>query len=364
MSANLYEPIYLAAVLALSGWYWARNMTSGDYTFQERGGGFLFPLVLCIALTIWIGFRPVSYLFGDTINYALEYRTLSPWSVQMNWHSEWIWQWLMVGCKRAGLSLEVFFTIVAAGYILSALWAVKRLMPSNPMLGMLFVLGSLMFFAFGVNGLRNGLACHLILLALSFLLDGKYLPGYLICLVAFGIHRSTLLPIAAISFGIFVSRDVRYAILFWLACILLSLVAGDAFSNFFGSLGFDDRLSAYTTGRGMNMRQFSRTGFRWDFLLYSAAPVVLAWYVCVKRGIRDNWYEVISTAYCLCNAFWILVIRSAFSNRFAYLSWFLYPIVVAYPLINMPVWEDQDRKVGWILLAYTGFSAFMLLLVW
>ncbi len=113
-----------------------------------------------------------------------------------------------------------------------------------------------------------------------------------------------------------------------------------------------------------DMSQFSREGFRWDFLLYSTVPIVMGWYICVKRKIQDNWYNVICTVYCLCNAFWIMVIRSAFSNRFAYLSWFIYPIVIAYPLINLPVWEDQDRKTGIILLAYAGFTFFMLTFIW
>jgi FtsH-binding integral membrane protein len=90
----------------------------------------------------------------------------------------------------------------------------------------------------------------------------------------------------------------------------------------------------------------------------------MGWYICVKRKIQDNWYNVICMTYCLCNAFWIMVIRSAYSNRFAYLSWFIYPIVIAYPLINLPVWEDQDRKTGWILLAYVVFTAFMLTIIW
>ena len=364
MAAYLYEPVYLVLILALSAWIGLRLAMSQDYSLQVKGAGWMFPMLLCLALTFWLGFRPVDFLFGDTVNYALDYRMLNIREVRMDWHREWIWQWLMAGCKKAGLSLEVFFTIIEAGYILSAMWAVKRIMPSNPMIGMLFVLASLMFFAFGVNGLRNGLACHLVLLAISYLLDDKYVIGYAICLVAFGIHRSTILPIAAVSFGMFISRNIRYAIIFWVASIFVSLVAGNAISSFFASLGFDERLTAYTTGQGMDMGQFSKTGFRWDFLLYSSVPVVMAWYVCIKREIRDNWYDVLCTAYCLSNAFWIMVIRSAFSNRFAYLSWFLYPLIIAYPLINLPVWEDQDRKTGWILLAYSGFSAFMLIFIW
>jgi hypothetical protein len=171
-----------------------------------------------------------------------------------------------------------------------------------------------------------------------------------------------MLPIAAILFAICLMRNVRYALLFWGASIILSLLIGGPITNFFAGLGFDDRMTQYTTISDIS--DFSRSGFRWDFLLYSAAPVAMAWYVCVKKNLQDNWYNVICTTYCLCNAFWIMVIRSAFSNRFAYLSWFLYPLVIAYPLVNMPIQEDQDRLTGWILLAYGGFSAFMWFFFW
>ena len=342
MSPFYYQPIYLALVLFLSIWVGVRRIASPDYTHQQKGTFWLFPLLISMFFAVWLGLRPVSSAFGDTVNYALEYRTMDIHEVRMDWNREWIWQWLMIACKSAD--------------------SVKRFMPKDPMLGMLFVAGSLMFFTFGVNGIRNGMACHLVLLAISLLLDDKYFLGGLLCLVAFGIHRSTMLPIAASLVAIFAVRDFHYALAFWIASIFISLIAGGAVSNFFAGLGFDDRMTQYT--RAQDMSIFSREGFRWDFLLFSAVPVFMGWYICVKRKIQDNWYNVICMTYCLCNAFWIMVIRSAYSNRFAYLSWFIYPIVIAYPLVNLPVWDDQDRKTGWILLAYVAFTAFMLMVVW
>ena len=34
------------------------------------------------------------------------------------------------------------------------------------------------------------------------------------------------------------------------------------------------------------------------------------------------------------NAIWLLVIRIAYSDRIAYLSWFLIPIIVLFPLLS------------------------------
>ena len=362
MSPFLYQKVFSASMAVLAMLVGGTRIASPDNSHQKAGSTSAIPLFLCLALTLWMGLRPVSGAFGDTVNYAFQYATMDIRHVSMNWSGEWIWQWLMNGSKALGLSINTFFTIVAAGYVLSAFWAIYRFMPSDPMLGVVFLLNSLMFFPFGVNGLRNGLACHLVLLGTSFLLDDKWIPGILVSLVAFGIHRSTMLPLAAVFVGLFVIQDIRYVLAFWAASIFISLVAGGPITEIFAGLGFDDRMTQYTTSSDMS--QFSKVGFRWDFLLYSAFPVAMAWYVCLYKKNQDNWYNVICTVYCLCNAFWIMVIRSAFSNRFAYLSWFLYPIVIAYPLVNLPLRNDQDRFTGWILLAYAAFSVFMWFVFW
>lgn len=363
MDPYLYKPLFLAAT-TLIGYITAARYLVASPSHKMRSG-IIIPLAISIFLVFWLGRRPINGgAFGDTANYALEYLTMSASDrvVSMNWHSEWIWSLLMVTCKKMEISVEGFFTIVEAGYILSALWAIKRFMPSNPMLGLLFIVTSLMFFTFGVNGLRNGLACHIILLAMSFLFDDKYVVGGLLCLLALGMHRSVMLPIAAIMAGCFVIKDYKYAVMIWVGAIVLSLLEGEAITNFFAWLDFDDRMTSYVALDDNGA--FSSTGFRWDFLLYSSFPILMGWYVCEKKKIRDDWYKALCIAYCLCNAFWVIVIRIAFSNRFAYLSWFMYPIVIAYPLINLPLWEDQNKKTGMILAVYCSFTLFINTFLW
>ncbi len=358
VDASLYYPIFIYSVCIIGFIMGLRYISSPGYSLQEKGApDILLPLIICIAYAFFLGGRPVARNFGDTVNYAREYWDLEVWNVHIDWGSEWVWQWLMVTCKSLDLSLEWFFTIVDLIYFLTVLLAVKKFMPENVMLAMLFILSSLMFYTFGVNGIRNGAACHILLLAIAYIFSGKYVIGCIIGAIAFGTHRSTALPIAACVAALYVLKDVKYSIYFWLACIPLSLVAGGFFIGFFAGLGFDDRMSQYATVDASE--GFSSTGFRWDFLLYSSMPVLMAWWVCVKKQISDNWYNALCTMYCLCNAFWILVIRSNFSNRFAYLSWFMYPIIIAYPLIMLPVWEDQDQKMGLILYVYMGFTLVM-----
>ena len=209
-----------------------------------------------------------------------------------------------------------------------------------------------------------------------------------ILLLAFGIHRSIALPIAAFLVASYVIKSPKIAIYFWIASIGLSLVAGGTMVNFFAGLGFDDRMSSYSQMSEETAREFSHTGFRWDFLLYSAMPIWLTWYVIQKAEKERTLYgetteemetgvlgagriadahsmrvfNILATTYILANSFWVMVISAAFSNRFAYLSWFLYPVVLAYGVIRLHIWEDQDKKAGLILLGHAGFTLIMFLL--
>ena len=362
-----YGPLYLyltSLMAVVAAIYYCSS--SGNYRIKEEKDNILLPILFAAILSFWMANRPLGTgVFGDTGTYSSGYMILEPYDVKFSWKGEWFWQWLMVACKLLGLDYVGWFAVVYAIYVFSALACVKILMPNKTMLGMIFVWTSLMYYSFGVNGIRNGMACHLLLIGFAFILKGRALfwPGAGLCLLAFGTHRSTMLPIAAFVVGRFLLKDARYVVYFWLLSIPISLVAGPAVTSFFSGLGFDDRMAGYANPEA-DTSGFSHSGFRWDFLFYSMWPVVMTWVNCVKRKCTDNWYRVLSITYCLSNAFWVMVIRASFSNRFAYLSWFLYPIIIAYPLVNIDIWENQDRKTGYILLAYAGFTFLMSTVYW
>lgn len=366
MDEYLYFPVFLAAEAALASLMAFRMLVSPDsqITSSDSKNNLWICVPLCLVLTIWLGNRPVDgYAFGDTFSYAHMYENVVLSIVSASLSGEWLFNWLILFCREIGLNVHQFFTVIEAVYVFTALWAVKRLLPRNPLLGMVFMWGSLMYFSFGVNGLRNGMACHIVLLAMSYFLDSRYIVAGVLSLLAFGIHRSVALPLASMIASRWLVRKPETGLGIWLGSIVLSLLGGNIFINFFASLGFDDRMEHYGDAGGEDFG-FSSTGFRWDFLVYSAMPVIMGYWVLIRRGIEENWYRVLFNTYCLANAFWVLVIRAAFTNRFAYLSWFMYPVLIAYPLIMMRVWPDQDRRTGYILLAYVGFTLVMNIFYW
>jgi len=320
-------------------------------------------LLLTIAVTYFIGMRQVAPDFGDMYNYFNNYRAHSSDFVPFNFKKEWLWENLFAFCKTLHMNPYEFFLVVDIFYFGGMFWCSWLLMKKNLWISMLFFFLALQTFTFGTNGIRNGMACSIEIVALCFLLEGgaKRFFAFFLMLMAMGIHRSTMLPSAAAIATLYVIKDTKNALRFWFASIAISLVAGSAVTSFFASLGFDDRMSNYAVDAAESdvADSFSSTGFRWDFLFYSAFPVAMIWYVTRYRRFTDIAYTLFANVYLFCNAFWIMVIRSSFSNRFAYLSWFIYPVVIAMPLLRMNLWKDQDRRTAIILFFYVGFTFFM-----
>lgn len=321
-------------------------------------------LFLTVFLIYMLGLRQITGDFGDTRAYYNGYRLMDPIYSAINFKTEWFWHNFAVFCRQIHLNPHEYLLAVEFVYIGGMFWCAWMLMRKNLWIAMLYFFTAFSFFSYGTNGIRNGMACSIEIVALCLLTDGSSAKRYFsffLMFLALGTHRSTMLPSAAAIASLYFIKDTKNALRFWLVSIAISLVAGPMVTSFFASLGFDDRMSSYSVdaAESASADYFSNTGFRWDFLLYSSFPVALIWYITRFRRFTDQAYTVFANVYLLCNAFWIMVIRSSFSNRFAYLSWFIYPVVMTLPLLRMNLWKDQDRKTAIMLFLYSGFSFFM-----
>lgn len=315
--------------------------------------------IYAIVFILVVGLRPISAAFGDTVTYARTYDffSKSPGGVIIERDS--LFYYLMWLCSQF-MSVNIFFLLLEVLYVVPIIIACSRFMKSNSDIGLLFCLAAFSFFTYGTNGLRNGVSLSLVLLALTFI--GGNLFKKVLCavfsVIAVAIHASAALPVICMLVAFFV-RKPRIMFIFWGLSIVISLIAGNSIASFFASLGFDDRLSDYILV-DVDENLFSHVGFRWDFLLYSAVPILLGWYVVFKKKVYDKVFLLLLGTYMYANAFWIMVIRAEFSNRFAYLSWFLYPIVIAYPLLRLDVWpKTQGRKCAVIMAGHYAFSFLM-----
>lgn len=368
---SLFHTLYLTVVMLCSFLTVFYYLSSSDKNNLQSSNMVVTgtpALALSLFFCFLLGLRPAigtTIFFGDTSLYAHAYNNIINDYVPIDWSTEWIWENLNFLCKDFGLDVNNFFLIVESVYILFMFGTCIKLMRKNIWIAMLFCLVSYSFWGYGINGIRNGMACSLTMFAIA-LLTGNYIEkicSILLMIVAYGIHHSTMLPSVCAIGAFFLIKEPKHAIGFWGASIILSLLIGNYVGNIFQTLGFDERTSYFADiEEHQGLGYSEKTGFRFDFLLYSAMPVLMVYYLTVKRNFKDSAYNIIANTYILANAFWIMVIRATFSNRFAYLSWFIYPIVIAYPLIRFKIWDKQNRNAALILLAYSSFTLFMFLI--
>jgi hypothetical protein len=300
-----------------------------------------------------MGLRPIDGVFVDMTTYAFMFSRYQADIVPIDVLDPVFNSYMIFTSKI--MEVQTFFLVCALLYVLPLYIVSKKWLNDYWFYVFLFLVGSYSFWAYGTNGIRNGIATSLFLLGMS---RDKRVSQVLWILLAVGFHKSMLLPALGYLLTQFYNNPKGY-LAFWIACIPLSIVGAGIWEDLFADFTFvgDERLN-YLTAKP-DTSSFSRTGFRWDFLIYSSVPVFTGGYFIIKKQFKDKTYWMLFNIYVFANAFWILVNRSNFSNRFAYLSWFMMALIFVYPLLKQNLLKNQHIKMAFILLGYYLFTFFM-----
>ena len=320
--------------------------------------GFIFAIVLIL----YMGLRPINIQFGDTVNYASEFQMIQAGKERWGFGNEWLFSYLFHWFARNS-DIHSFFLLCSALYVGSLWLAMQRMFKEYYYIPFLIILSMFTFWSYGVNGVRNGVGASLFILALSY---ANNIP--LMCLWAFlgtGFHTSVYLMIGAGIISWYLNNSYIYLAI-WVVSIGASYVAGDTIQNILANipfLNFDDRFQGYLTQETDEDNMIYVSGaFRWDFIAYSSLGTLIGYYFIFYRNFKDEYYHWIYNIYLITNAFWILVIRAAFSNRFAQLSWFILPVVLIYPFMKKRFWINHEKYLAYafvLFYAYTFYENFI-----
>lgn len=330
-----------------------KNLIKGNKTF-------LFPILIIIITIIYIGTRPI-WCYADTGLYTLMFNLVQSgnWESLNNVKAEPFWDIIEYICIDITTASGWLF-VIAVFYVMGMSIAAYRWLPRHFLLAIVFLFTAFSFWPYGTNGIRNGMATSIAMLGLSFFCRTKkeLITGYLLLILASLTHKSCLLTVVAATAALFL-KNTKINISFWLICVVLGILFQNQFKSLFAELIDDGRIDYYLAIE-TNTDTFSTTGFRWDFLIYSAIPILIGWFATTKQKITDRTYLFILHTYIFSNAFWVLMNSIAYSNRFAYLSWFLFPIVVLYPFCKFNLIKKQSAILGMLLIIFTVFTYFML----
>lgn len=353
-----YTPLFFYTLVFLVFFVFIKIQTKA-VAIQINNKKEYLSLLLLLVLSLYMGLRPVSGMyFGDMGNYGAIFESYAYGEIADYSRGDILWTFFMKFSSNI-MSVQIFFLLCAFLYITPLYIACKIWFGVNKYIPFLMFIASFSFWAYGTNGVRNGIATSIFVMAIS-LRKNKYLK-YIYIIICYFIHASLIIPITAYIFTLF-HKNPKHYLWGWLVAIPLSLALGGFWEGFFGTLGFGGKRLSYLSD-SQYADAFSSTGFRWDFLLYSSSAVFMGYNYILKKKFKDKIYHQIFNIYVTTNAFWILVIRASFSNRFAYLSWFLMAAVIFYPFFKKKIFRSQKKVLVISILIYFGFTFFMNMLL-
>lgn len=322
------------------------SLFDSDYSTSK------YPFILFFVI-FFVGFRPVHNVFADMVGYNFSYlqKMDSEWQLILTDSESPVFDNLFNISASLGIPATFFFLSVALVYFLCMFLACKKIFPTHYELAFLVCLTAFSTFSYGTNGIRAGAAGSIFLLALAY--KDKLWLTILLSLISWGFHHSMSIVLLA-YITVRYCKKTEWFFYVWLIALLMSALHISSLQVLFAEYT-NKKGASYLLPQGDGA---FLTGFRPDFIFYSAVPVIIGFWFVYKKKIVNEEYTLWLRMYLLTNSLWMFCMYASFSNRIAYLSWFLYPIVLIYPYIAF-YWDEQQlfyaKKVAIYHMLFTLF---------
>lgn len=355
IEAYIYHTIYLILVTILTVIVTNRlrvhTIMEDRVSFKNTLPGYTVALLIAL----FIGFRPLSGIYFvdmwnyNSIYYALQYG--KPFELDLNTDNiifDNLFSWLGANLYE----VTVVFVIISLCYFLFAYKAATLLFKNYAFLAFVVFLGAFSTFSYGTNGIKAGAAASFFLCALGY--RDSWLKATVFLALSLGFHHSMIMPVAAFVIAWFIKNPKIYFSI-WIIALLIAASHITFFQELFAGMA-DERGAGYLNDTEGDWG--GKAGFRLDFVLYSALPVVIGYFAIFKYNLRSKKYYFLLNTYLLTNAIWMLCMYASFTNRIAYLSWLMYPFVTIYPFFYDEFIPEQTlrlKQVVWFQLSFTLF---------
>ncbi|MBZ9777710.1 EpsG family protein [Psychroflexus sp. CAK8W] len=333
-----------------------------DYIItQQKNAIFFLILTSCV---LFIGLRDINtspkYL-GDTIAYTKTFEAIK-YGIKTEFTKD-IGFYVFMKFFTFFTNVKVFYVVCALMYCLLPYYMFKKHFGNLGVYIFIAYVVSFSFLPFGINGVRNGLAVAIFLYALMFF-EKKWLM-YAMMLLSVSFHKAMLLPLLAfVTSSLFLKKE-KNALLFWIFCIPISLFFRSSLESFaeliFSSDSYvqDERASTYFSDEGQKYKVSGQ--FRIDFIIYSAIAIFIGYWAILKKKYQNSLYKLLFRTYLIANGIWILLIYAPYTNRIAYLSWFLMPIILTAPFISdiKHTISKNQTKLIYVIFGSLAFTLIM-----
>ena len=317
----------------------------------------LFAVILLLTVILFIGLRDPfgsSKYLGDTSVYTGIFKDLAIHgdTVATKDLGFYFFMWL---ASRV-MNIQLFYLLCAVLYVLPVYYSFNKWFKNKAIFALVIYIVSMSFWPYGINGLRNGLATSFIIFSFS-QKDKKWLM-IIIMFVAASFHKSVILPIIAYFISLSYS-NTKTLVTIWLILVIIMAVIGKDFGSTINTL-MSAMFESNRAGISITDKYNSifRSGFRLDFILYSSCAIAAGYYY-LKKGAVDRFYIQLLNIYIISNTVWVIFIYAAYTNRVAFLSWFILPVIIIYPLLKYAIFKYQNLYIAYIIICTLGFTIFL-----
>lgn len=353
-SPEIYGFAYLTVVTILSLFMFKdySAYTYGRIKYANTYRSSPLSLLLTVGCILFIGFRPMSYLFVDMGNYyQMYYRMRGMHFLFTSETSNFLFDNIFAYFAAFDIGLTMFYLFIAAIYFICIYISVRRIFPNDTLYALLVYLAAFSTFSFATNGIKAGAAASIFLLVFAFFSNKTLAIAFAV--ISLGFHHSMIFPIVAICVAYFF-RNTKWYFYFWGICFIIAGLHITYFQHLFA--GFSEGANSYLSHDAGAMG--IKAGFRIDFIIYGSLPILVGYWAVYKHHVTDKLYILLLNTYIATNAIWMLTMYAPFNNRIAYLSWFILPIVSIYPFLKIKIVPQQYKYLNYVAMIYLSFKLF------
>lgn len=297
-------------------------------------------LIIVICSALYIGLR-TSDIGIDTSTYKESFRILSNNPLSSRGKLTDILFYAIMWIFATFSTFEVFLVFCGLVYLGGAYIGMRGLFGRMAIFSLLIFVISPNFFQFSINVMRNGFAASIFIM--SFAWRDKPKKMYMVMAMSVLCHISMILPVMLYFIaGLF--KKTTFPIICLLGSLLMQ-IAGLSIGRLFTFFMASDVAAGYID------TQMSDDSQSWvNLMVYGLSPILTAVYFIWIKRYSDRFYVRLLNTFILGTAIYIQVMNVPFALRFAYLSSFLMPVLLIYPMLRRTFWKFQNVWVVSILL--------------
>lgn len=327
-----------------------------------RKSGWLYSAICWVwafIASIATGFRPVG-VGSDTEGYIafLNVATGKSWEELSQQRFEPGFKLLVWVLTNLWRDHQVTLTAIALVFFSLLVVAIRR--HFHDKLAATFVIA--IYFSFfttyyySVNTIRQGLAMGLSLISFHYLAKRRWGFAILFAAMAPFFHGSALIILSVVlvvALATLRRPPLRIFVTFWLASIVMSILKLNDFfmSTLLKMAGVTKQVEFYTNDA--RLLHYSLNGFRLDFALFSAAPLVLF----IRKSPDTDEDRTLLITYLALNSVYFMLNFLAYQDRIASYSWFMIPIIIGKAFLRYK-WDNKAMRAVLIVIPFV--AAFLL----